>query len=142
MSIVIWSRFTALTLRRLSEGSSSEICRQAKHDLPDDRRAGSTRSDVAERRLGVRDARPPRPFERGNRRQREPLLPEMRRDVRERASHLAVVSSLKGEGDELRNARQMSISPSSSSRACATRRACSFVIFATVPSQQVRGRTS
>ena len=93
-------RFTALGLRPLSAGSSSEICRQAKHDLSDDRRAGPTGSDVGERSLGVKNAGPPGAFERGHRRQCEPLLPEMPSDGRERAPHLAVVSRPEREGDE------------------------------------------
>jgi len=99
-SIVIRSRSTTLNLRRLSGGSSSEICRQAKHDLPDDRRAGPTGSDVGERSLGMLNAGSPRAFERGNSRQGEPLFPEMRRDGRERAPHRAVVSRPEREGDE------------------------------------------
>src|SRR5437016_3093713 len=92
--------FTAPTLCRLSGGSSSEICRQAKHDLPDDRRAGSAGSDVGESSLGVRNAGSPRAFERSDRRQCEPLLPEVRSHRRERAPHLSVVSRPEREGDE------------------------------------------
>ena len=57
-------------------------------------------SDVGERSLGVLNSGSPRAFERGNRRQREPLLPEVGSDVRERTSHLAVVSRRERKGDE------------------------------------------
>lgn len=58
------------------------------------------RRDFGERSLGVQNAGPPRALECRDRRQCEPLLPEMSRDGRERAPHLVLLSRPERKGDE------------------------------------------